>query len=465
MEAMLIQTVSLRVPIPLGNQKVITFDVSRFNREENMSVFFDSPISPAGGYPRYFMDGPTELKMPKDDCFQHENIVGGREPFVLYTSPENLAAQNVLAACDSEDYEKILNELANLDQSSTGNAEELRRILNETAARLRQEEAEAIYERLEDINDRFAPGKNGELEISARQAGSLAREYRNLVNDLDRILLEPSKEKLLELIELGEDNPDPDYQDYLEEQMGSLQASIGEYSNTKHSHLYKGLEYYGLADRAKEIEKVWLKSKAYTEVGNGRKTEEDADRFVERRLRQFDTVTRGWELEYGARNGDASVIREQQRTTRRARSRISRDFGRYQRREMDMMKRYCGRNFIGGVKNPAGCRRIMSNRQQRGQRASRIRSRNIRQATQEEMKLQHYTDLYEMNKQRSLDDWAGDSGDPYGFYEYDDSMDSMNSLYNLGPRPPMMQQSYPLSPMMMQPMMQPSYPLPPYMMQ
>ena len=448
----------------ISRQKTFPINVSNFDRKKNMSVIFESPKPGLrnGNYPSYFHEGPTtgtDLPAAPDNCFQSENIVSGRKPFQLYTSPENLAAQSAYAACISGDYRRILGELSNLDRNSVGNADELRRILDESLRLARDEKAQEIYRRLESINDLFAPGENGELEVSEGQAKDLASEYRNLMTELDQVLLEPSKNKLLELIERRAEHLriDPEYKVILEEQIERLNESVGVYAKENHLHLYRGLQKYGLAKRAKDIESVRLKSKAYSSLGSG-STGEDAERFIERELHRRESVFNEWELAYRAGSGDASVVRQQERIFQRSRQRISRDFGRFQRRETDRMQRYCGRNFIGGVKNPAGCRRFMANRRQRGNRATSRRAENIQQATRDEMRLQRYRDLYERNRERTLDDWVSD--EPYGFYDYDDNSTDLDSFYNMGPppqpnhlmMPPMMQQQP--NHLMMPPMMQ-----------
>ncbi len=443
----------------LKNQKILIYDLENFDRKKNMSVFFESPIpnSNNGSHHPYFNGNIVS----ESDCYQNENIIAGETPLVLYTSPENLAARSARAACETQDYERILGELQNLDQSSVGNAEDLRRVLEENLRIARDKTAQEIYAQLESINNRFAPGEDGELGVSEGQAGRLATEYRRLVRELDQVLLDPSKEKLLELIERREAALDPDHQDYLEEQIERINISVGEYDKTNHFHFYKGLQKYGLTEKAREIEKIRLKSKAYSRIYVGRRgrrgrkfSGEDAERFIEGKLRKFDRVLSEWELSYRAGSGDASAIRQQERITQRITRRIGRESRGFQRSEVNMMNRYCGRSLIGGVRNPAGCRRFMANRQRREHRFTRRRDYNIQQANLEDRRLQHYRELYERGRERTLNDWIGND-DSYGFYDYDDvSNGSGNSFYDfripgrIGGPHPWDSLSFPNAPMM-----------------
>ena len=411
----------------VSQDKIVKFPFNDFDSKKNANLFFESPIPNEnnGNHPAYF-DGVV-FSSPID-CFGSEPTVFDDKPLRLHTSPESVASQDAYQACLSQNYEVISSALANLDRQSVGNAGELKKILERALARARENKAQEIYRQLEDINEDLALDNDGNISVSARQARMLTTKYRNLMRDLDNILITPAKDQLLELLERRELATDPENQNYLDEQIELIASSIEDARRPRHVSVYRALREYGLYEKAKDIEQINLKSKYYPQLADG-KNEDRIERSIEREFRRSERIFKDWQRRYQAGTGDESVVRDQERRVRRMERSIQRNSMEFQRNEMKMAQRYCGRNLFGMPKNPSGCQRFMMNQQQRGNRFSRFRARSMERASTEHNRLQQYRDLYEASREREFNDWMG-SGD-YGFY---DNMgpSQYHSQYNLG---------------------------------
>ena len=407
----------------LNEPTVHLFDVKDFNVDKNMAVIFESPLpdDQNGRFPAVF----GHADPPTSECFQNELIK--EDGFNLHVSRENVAADWAYDVCTSQDYEKILEGLAALENSTLGNAALLRDVLREALEKEMAKRVDVIHARLERINEMFAPSEgDDEVGVSETQARRLANEYRTLLRELDDILLQPSKEKLTRLIEEYDETIDDDKRDALEEEIKMTTDAVKEYGQTRHEHFYKGLEEYALVGRARDIEEIRQKSIFYERIyaghpsGRGRRLSPDtADREVEKKLKTFDGILNDWSLAYRAKKGDKDVLKEQSSRVQMANNHMNRSWSRYQRRERDMQKRLCGRRVFGfGVKNPSGCRHFLANTRARSARAMRIREKNHARVARAEDNYNKYSRLYEEYNEESAEDALG-GNDPYGYYSAD----------------------------------------------
>ena len=410
------------------------YNVRNFSVDENMAVIFESPFpdDDNGNVPPVF--GTADPR--SSECYLNELVREGG--FNLHISRENVATEWAYDLCTRGGYEQILEGLASLEDSTLGNAALLRSVLQQALEEERKERIQAIYARLEGINDAFTPSEDDdEVPVSESQARRLASEYRRLAREIDEILLQPAKEKLASLIEEYNESVDDEKKDALEEEINRITDSIRDFGHMRHEHFDKGLEEYALIDRARDIEEIKHKSILYERIyaghpnGRGRRLSPDsADREVERRLQTFDNILEDWRLAYGAKRGDKRVLQTQRRRVQQANRRMSRTWARYQKNEMNMQKRLCGRSmFSFRMKNPSGCRHFMANSQRRHARAMRIRGRNHAQVMRAESNYNRYSTLYEeYNAGRAEDALDGD--DYYGYFGGDFNFGGGGSVYD-----------------------------------
>lgn len=430
-------------------------DLPSFDASKNIEAFFMSPNpNPTNG--NYGAAFPSGWLASADTCSKRESLQEGGAS--VYLSPESEAADRAFRACNSLDYEQILRELERLDASTLGNASLLRNVLQGALDTARAQRATEIYTRFDEIEAQFKPSADDiaagrKVGVSEDEAIRLSNEYATLLSELNDVVISPSISEIDTLIQEHGQTTSRSRQTEIQDRLKSLNEAVGAYAKRSSRglrDLYKGLEEFALIDQAEKIEGFRLKSEAFSRVYVGRPdarrgeqiSVERANKFVTDRMETFMTqVVQDWDDSYRVRNLDRAPLTTSQRRVSQAYDRVNRNWQRYEKGEQDQMKKYCGRNFIGGVSNPVRCQQFQRGAEGRRRRAMSTRERDLKNLRR---RGEHYSSLsnqYEASVERfesergsTYDDMDiySNYGDDYS-YLYGDSYSSGSySSYDMG---------------------------------
>lgn len=429
-------------------------DLPEFDASKNLEAFFMSPNpNPANG--NYGAAFPSGWLSTSDTCSKRESLQEGGA--VVYLSPENEAADRAFRACNSLDYEAILRELERLDASTLGNASVLRTVLQGALDTARKQRETEIFARFDEIEAQFKPSADDiaagrSVGVSEDEAIRLSNEYSKLATELNEVIFDPSIREIDSLITEHGQTTSRSRQSEIQDRLKTLNTTVGAYSKRSSRglrDLYKGLEEFALIDQAEKIEGFRLKSEAFSRVyvgrADGRRGEqisvERANKFVTDRMETFmGQVVQDWDDSYRVRNLDRAPLTSSQRRVSQAYERLNRNWQRYEKGEQEQMRKYCGQNFIGGMKNPVRCQQFQRGAASRRRRAMGGRERDLKNLRR---RGEHYSSLsnqygsalerFEAENQSSYDDMGiySDYGDDYS-YLYGDSGSSNYSNFDMG---------------------------------
>ncbi|MBH47983.1 MAG: hypothetical protein CME71_07400 [Halobacteriovorax sp.] len=429
-------------------------DLPEFDAEKNVEAFFMSP-NPNPNNGNYGAAFPSGWLASSDACSKKESLQEGGA--VVYLSPENEAADRAFRACNSLDYEAILRELERLDSSTLGNASVLKTVLQGALDSARKQRATEIFSRFTEIEAMFKPsaddiaaGRN--VGVGEDEAIRLSNEYATLLTELNEVVIDPSIKEIDALVKEHGQTTSRGRQSEIQDRLKELNTSVGEYakrSGTGLRDLYKGLQEFALIDQAEKIEGFRLKSEAFSRVyvgrADGRRGEqisvERANKFITDRMETFMTqVVVDWDDSYRVRNLDRAPLQSSQRRVSQAYERLNRNWERYQKSEQEQMRRYCGSNFLGQMKNPVRCQQFQRGAEGRRRRAMSGRERDLKNLRR---RGEHYSSLsnqyssavdrFEAQNQSSYDDMGiySNYGDDYS-YLYGSNYDSGYSNFDMG---------------------------------
>jgi hypothetical protein len=397
--------------------------LQHFDEKKPMSVFFGSPRFLGREYGAAFRFQENELV--GDQCLRLEDVKedGG----ALYTKRDAEEAR-LFDICQNGNYDAIKAAL-----NSLGNAPELRRTLEIALQRAADERATQIYDRLGAIEDRFRPNpedrKDGKLVgVTEKQARTLAREYGDLLKELNDVVYTPSINKIEELLKEKEQVATTEKRsEQIDDEIRALNERIGQFSKRSESQLgavYNGLREYSLGDEAKKIEGFRLKSSTFARVYDGKRdkrgpplTVTDANETIIKQLKRFENeVIKDWDDAYLAKQGSDAPVRAAERQIQTAYGKIQSEYQKYVQTEQSEYKRYCSTNWIGGVQNPARCQRWQQGQQARQKKYLQSRERRLKQVQAQSNRAQALTGYYE-DAQRRIAAETEYSSDPYGIYD------------------------------------------------
>lgn len=422
------------------------FPLSVSDRSKSMRLFFASPMSHINGaYGPAHQESETGVESPREwPCMATENFMA-RPPYI-YISEEDRLAERTQIACESEDYEQIMRELSELRSSSAGNANELINILESALEEARNKRLEEIYTRMEEIEQAFNPTRDDiaagrSVGVNETRARSLAREYRDLLEETNRILYDPAIQEINRLTqELEGRGITEARQTQIYDRVSHLNEQIGRFSRRENNlrRVFQGLKEYGLNDEALRIEGFRLKSLHFSRVhpDSGRRirgerplTIAQADENIQRTLRTFENnVLTAWENQQRVRAGDATPIRTLERQNATRWSSMQRQYQQFVQREQEDQRRYCAPNFIGGVRNPVACQRFMQGQQQRSRQFQQRWQSGVNSINQNSQTISVLNQQYDQAMREIASLRQGQAGgmgmDPFGFYTnpYDQDM-------------------------------------------
>ena len=399
-----------------------------FDRSKNMKIYFKSPKTSKYAH-------QESADNPSVDCFIVEDVREGG--LTVYRTPEDEARQNAFRACQEGvggNYRNVLEEIARLEASEVGNAQFLVDVLRDILLTTRQREAAKIASQLERIDGQLEDLLDqGEDSVSRSKVREFSKQYRDLWRKLDADLVNPVKEEILALIDEYRNRTDPDRREEIAERIEKLNDILDEYAKIQHPSVVKGFEAFALTDIAKDIMEVRLKAEAYkrTYVGDfdqGRgqpfHSSEEADGFVRDSLETYERKTLSkWSLAYRAKSGDRNVLREQGRRMDVAAASIQRNRSGYMQNERRLAKN-CERNFLGQIKNPAGCQRFHAGKRRRNARAMRRNESLLQKFQRAQGDYNRYKNIFDRYERESEGSWTDEF--------LDDDYGSPDDIYSFG---------------------------------
>ena len=405
-------------------QPPIITDINQFDfdRSEDVHIYFASPNVPivGGDYSPVHAQVTT---VSHGGCLQQVENLYGEEAFRLHTSPETAARESAEACsnCSVEEHaQRTMQALADLDESSVANAQELKQVLNRSLLETRKQEAQNIHNELEGLSGQFFLNERNEINVTERRAAQLAREYYGKLRELDRVLVTPLKEQVETLLEEYNKATDDYNRDRIEEEITVLTNLINEYSERDYDRLKRGLAFYGLTERARNIEELRLRASAYSRMYVGRRgalSPGGAQRYIRDGLEDFDKTLKEWDLAYRARTGDRTVLREYDKRLEGASNRIRRDWNRFEQNERKGWQRNCGNNVFS-----FRCQRFTRGAERRRARAMQRREGNLSRLRQLGDNYERYSGMIDAHNNNNNDDewydnnYFGGSGfDSFGF--------------------------------------------------
>ena len=440
------------------------FAVDVGDGSKSVSVYFGSAKATAYGVA--WDAGRVSPKPSGWSCVAYENL--GENTQRLYTSGKDRVYDRALRVCETESAEQILEELSRLRGSSAGNFRDLERILEQAFEKAQDKRVDEIYARMTEIEDAMKPGADGE-KISESFAQEYAKEYSALSKEISRIVIQPSTQRVVDLLKIRNNSN----KDEIDAQIKVLNEKVQAFSKRNFDKLgfvYDVLKEYSLTEEARDIEGLRLASHFYGRVYQG--TEDargksmslkDATDKVENLIQSFENNRlKDWQASYATRRGSKAPIQAAMREIRERKSRMDRDYQRFQRTEQQNAQKYCGRNMIGQMKNPVRCRSWTAGRERRQRSVLNRRSRDLTFLRSRTDQYSTYMTNYEDFQQRQVE--LQSDSDPFRFYgssdfntDYDiygspnDYSGDMSWMYSM--QNPMSGQSQ--NPMMRQPAGQP----------
>ncbi|GAB4011888.1 MAG: hypothetical protein Fur0010_07000 [Bdellovibrio sp.] len=437
-----------------------SFSVDLGDRTESKYIVFGSPKNTSYGslFPNDEINSNPGARPSDWKCMAYENLKDGSATRI-YTSEEDQAMTRAYRACNTEDYEEIYNELIKLKNSTVGNAKELIAVLERALDDARTKEMDSIFKKMEEIEDSLKKDEQGNMP-SEDFAKEQAQKYLDLVKRLNYVVLQPSIQKLNELLSIrNEENKGE-----VDKKIKALNELISKYYiKTKDSPRFltflQGLKEYALTEQAYGIEGVRLTSKFYGQVYKEKQDKrganlslKQADEYVVRDMKKYETeVLADWNNDYLSRQGNKSPIASTEREMRKRAEALEREKQAFLKREQEMEKRLCGRNFFGQVSDPYACQSFLKNRGKRLERFQKKRERGLLSLRSLDERRGRYVNNYtNYLERRELED---DSDDYYGGIEEfyygsrqpatDMNFGGMNmNMFNMGQNPYMMQNPF-----------------------
>ncbi|MCF8058051.1 MAG: hypothetical protein K9K67_02050 [Bacteriovoracaceae bacterium] len=434
------------------------FAVDYGDRSKSVSVYFGS--AKATSYGVAWEAGNVSPKPSGWSCVVYENL--GENTQRLYTSVKDSVYDRALRVCETESAEQILEELSRLKDSNAGNFRDLKKILEQAFEKAQGKRVEEIYARMTEIEDAMKPGASGEM-ISESLAQEYAKEYSALSKEISRIVIQPSTQRVADLLEIRNESNKAE----IDKEVKELNDKVQEFSKRNFDKLgfvYDVLKEYALTDEARDIEGLRLASHHYGRVYKGTEDSrgkpmslKDATDRVQNLIRSFeDNRLKDWEASYATKRGSKAPIQAAIREMRERKSRMDSDYSRFQRTEQQNAQKYCGHNMIGQVKNPVRCRSWMAGRDRRQRAVLNRRSRDLTYLRTQTDRYSTYMTNYEEFQQRQIE--SQNNSDPFQFYggtnfntdydiygnpnDYSDDLSWMYSMQNPmgGQQNPMMRQ-------------------------
>lgn len=392
------------------------FDYNVGDKSKSVSVYFGSP-----SISTYDLDNQVDDRdisaIPSEsqwNCLVFENPVKDKKtPVRLYTSQQDLIYDDAIKACEHGDPLQIYNELKELRSSNVGNYRDLSRILEEAFNKSSEEEVTRIYEELASIADKFKKDDDGKIP-SETYALQKARDYKEKLKRLEKILIDPLKEEVKLLME----SRNNDNAEEVDAKIAELNTKIGKLYEDHQERFYNDmlpiLAKYGIKSEADAIAKVILQSKHFAKVNETRSGvdyekaednyEEDLGKFMARTADYRDTVA-------VREDGNTQPIEDALKDLRNLERRMEREMTRFREWGQKEERKNCKRSMLGGFQNQRKCQRW----RKRYARAEKSFLKRRKKA------LLSYKDRYgEYSKyERLYNDWA-DENDEDSFDIFDD---------------------------------------------
>ncbi|MBC99658.1 MAG: hypothetical protein CME63_18080 [Halobacteriovoraceae bacterium] len=414
------------------------FTVDVGEGKESVSLYYASPE--ATEYPKDFPAGNVSPHPSDWRCTVYENFNQNREKR-LYTSYRDQVYDRAMQACQTESAEKILEELSKLRESSAGNFRALERILEQAFDKAQERRVDEIYARMDAIEEEL----KDEEDLDRSDIKELGGEYADLALELNKIVVQPSVERIEALLERREDASDNE-QAEIDIQIKELNDKISRFANENPNpskgdidKIYDRLEEQGLVDEARNIEGLRLASHFYGRLYHrrGGLDEDDnrgrpltmkrAENEIRSKLREFESKElQSWEEAYAVKNGEDEPLRNAARDVQLRYRRMQQDYQTFQQNEYKYTMQYCGTSIIGTQRNPYQCNRWMSGQQQRQQQFQSIIGNHTQFINQRSANYQNYLGLYQNYMQNNQSREPSSSGSGFSFYGSGDPMSSQN---------------------------------------
>lgn len=392
------------------------FSVDIGDGSKSVSVYFGS--AKASAYGTAWDAGNVSPKPSGWSCVTYENL--GDDTQRLYTSVKDRVYDRALRVCETESAEQILEELSRLRESSAGNFRDLERILEQAFEKAQDKRVEEIYARMTEIEDAMKPGEDGEL-ISEGMATDYAKEYSALAKEISKIVIQPSTQRVVDLLKIRDNSN----KDEIDAQIKELNEKVQEFSKRNFDKLgfvYDVMKEYALTDEARDIEGLRLASHHYGRLYKGKEDERGSQLnldTIEDRVKNLITRfesdhLKDWQANYATKRGSRAPIRATIREIRERRSRMDRDYQRFQKQELENTRKYCSANMIGSMRNPVRCRSWMEGRDRRMQSMLNRRSRDLSFLRTRTDQYSTYMTNYEDFRMRQEE--LRSNTDPFQFY-------------------------------------------------
>lgn len=421
------------------------FGVDIGDGSKSVSVYYGSPK--ASAYGTAWEAKNVSPKPSGWNCTVFENF--GESTNRVYTSQKDKVYDRALRVCQTESAEQILEELSRLRDSSAGNFRDLEKILEQAFNKAQDKRVEEIYARMTEIEEAAKPGKDGSL-ISESLAKEYAKEYSALAKEISRIVIQPSTQKIVDLLKIRNDSN----KDEIDAKVKELGDKVQAYSRRKYEKfgfMRDVLKEYALTEEARDIEGLRLASHFYGRVYKGKADNrgkqmdlEDATDNVKRLIKSYeDNRLRDWEASYATRNGNKAPIRATIRDIRTRSAQMNTEWQKYQTQEAANTQKYCGGNMLGMMRNPVRCRSWMAGKDQRQRAALNRRARHLTYLRTRTDQYSTYMTNFENYREAQVE--SNDGFDPFNDYggtnfmtDYDiygnanDYSGDMSWMYSMG---------------------------------
>lgn len=387
-----------------------SFEVA-FDAQQSMKIVFGSPIFLGS---RYGSDhGWVSNKGIGMDCLKLENVddAGG----YLYTEADVETAKYI-DICERGNHVEIRQALKSL-----GNAPELRKIMEKALEKELINMAEENYKKLQELGSLI---KKASDEDELRQ---YVDEYLDKLLEIKKYVLNPSIEKLQNLLKKRKRAKSDKEREKIDEQIYKLNQQIAYYAKNERKFLTSGLLdkllENGFSEAAIDIAEFKLKSlhfgNVYAELGRKarkgrgqRISVEKANREIENSLRNYTKRAEEAERIYLAKQGEA-------RFTPEIGSRIEKVIAARDRRwnnditNIQENLQSCSPTQWGYMKSPARCNNAMRNQSTWLRQAYSRRGRYNQIISRDRQRYDMFSS-YEAEGARRRVAELGDEGDNFG---------------------------------------------------
>lgn len=442
-----------------------TFAVDLGDRSESKYIVFGSPKNTSYGsvYPNDEINTNPQVRPSDWKCMAYENLKDGGSTRI-YTSEEDQAMTNAYRACNSDSYEEIYSELVKLKNSSVGNAKELIAVLERALEDVRVKEMESIFKKMDEIENSLKRDEQGNFP-SEDYAKEQVDKYLDLAKRLNFVVLQPSIQKLNDLLSIRTDENKKEVDKKikaLNELISSYHKRVGSTTGSpRHQILVDAMKRYAFTEQAYGIRGVILTSEMYgkvykekTDKRGANLTLKQADESVVREMKKFENeVLVDWNGDYLTRQGNKAPIASTEREMKRKMQQLEKDKQNFLRREQEMEKRLCGRNYAGQVSDPYACQSFLKNRERRLERFQKKRNNSLVALRDLDERRSRYGNNYETylsDRELQEDEEYSSYGDLESMY-YGSRQPAGNStsiggidmnMFNMGQNPYMMQNPF-----------------------